>query len=181
MTIESALNSVAASLGVKAKALYNLIYFESRFNPLARNTRTGARGLIQFMHSTAQGMGFKSADDLVSKYPDIESQLRGPVLSYLSKYKPFPSDQSLYMAVFYPVYRFVPQDTAFPDTVTKQNPGIRTVRDYVDLVERRKFSAFYLLIPISAIALMYVLTNYPKEAAQWIRKMITRKPVPPLI
>lgn len=135
---ESLLGQLASILNVPRDNLYNLINFESAWNPLARNKNSGARGLIQFMHKTAREMGFKDADDLVNKYPTIESQLEYPVYNYLKKYLPFSTKQSLYMSVFYPAYRSVPSDTVFNDQVKKQNSGIITVQDYVDLVEGKK-------------------------------------------
>lgn len=56
---EAALRNVASRLGVNRDTLYNLINFESGWNPQATNKFTGARGLIQFMPSTAAWMGFK--------------------------------------------------------------------------------------------------------------------------
>jgi hypothetical protein len=135
---ESLLGQLASILNVPRDNLYNLINFESAWNPLARNKSSGARGLIQFMHKTAREMGFKDADDLVNKYPTIESQLEYPVYNYLKKYSPFSTKQSLYMSVFYPAYRNVRSDTVFNDQVKKQNSGIITVQDYVDLVEGKK-------------------------------------------
>lgn len=142
MSVESALKSVSDALGVAPQYLSRLINFESRFNPLASNPYSGARGLIQFTHQTAKEMGFSSADDLVSKYPDVESQLKGPVLKYLSRYAPFrePFPQSLYLSVFYPAYRFKPLDTLFSNDIRRLNPGIDRVGDYVAKVEKKSIN-----------------------------------------
>lgn len=153
----SALAEVAASLGVSVAWLKNLIAFESRFNPGATNPVTGARGLIQFMHATARAMGYDDADDIVDQFPDVVSQLRGPVYSYLAKYKPFPSEQSLYMAVFYPAARSWPMGQPFPEKVQKANPGIRTPGDYIAWV--RKISGAVTtgtLLLIAAIAFFLI-------------------------
>jgi soluble lytic murein transglycosylase-like protein len=56
----TALKDTAATLGIGWEPLYKLINFESAWNPLARNKTSGARGLIQFMPSTAAGMGYKA-------------------------------------------------------------------------------------------------------------------------
>jgi soluble lytic murein transglycosylase-like protein len=56
----TALKDTASALGVGWEALYKLINFESAWNPLARNKSSGARGLIQFIPSTAAGMGYKA-------------------------------------------------------------------------------------------------------------------------
>lgn len=55
----TALKDTAAALGMSWEPLYKLINFESGWNPKARNPRSGARGLIQFMPKTALGMGYK--------------------------------------------------------------------------------------------------------------------------
>ncbi len=76
------------------------------------------------------------ADDLVLAYPTAASQLRGPVLKYLRAFAPFPTRQSLYMAVFYPRARSWQLKDKFPPPVQRANPGIVTVGDYVGKVER---------------------------------------------
>lgn len=183
MSIENVLKEVSAKLGVSSDDLQKLIMFESGFNPQAKNKYTGARGLIQFMPDTARYLGFKNADDLVERYPSAEAQLKGPVLDYLLKYKPFTSKQSLYMSVFYPQYRNVPVDTAFSDSIRKVNPGINFVSDYINLVEKRTgkavsfsnkpFSFLGFIVPLGflTLATSFYITN-KKEADLWIRKMI---------
>jgi len=130
-----ALREVAASLGISQDVLWNLIQFESKWNPQAKNPNSSARGLIQFTDATARNLGYKDSLDLVTKNSSIESQLYFPVLKYLSQFKPFTSKQDLYMSVFYPVARKWPLSKTFPDTVQKSNPGIKTVQDYVNKVE----------------------------------------------
>ena len=126
------LNQVAASLGIPADWLFKLINHESSFNSKAKNPFSSARGLLQWLDTTAAEMGYKDSTDLITKNPDIDSQLKGPVLQYLTKYKPFPTQQSLAMAVFYPVARNWSPDKQFPLNVQAVNPGIRTPGDYVD-------------------------------------------------
>jgi hypothetical protein len=80
-----------------------------------------------------------AADNLVKKYPTREKQLRGPVYKYLLKRSPFrKTDQDLYMAIFYPDYRGVPPTKIFPSDVRRDNPGIKTPQDYINLVNRAK-------------------------------------------
>lgn len=129
------LETVSKKLNVNPAWLWALIMFESRANPAARNPISGARGLIQFMHSTAREMGYIDADDLVSKNTSFDKQLTGPVYLYLRKYAPFPTKQSLYMAVFYPKARTWDPTAYFPALVRQQNPGIDTVQSYIDHVE----------------------------------------------
>jgi hypothetical protein len=130
----AALDEVSAALGVDPRWLDVLINFESGWNTRATNAISGARGLIQFLPSTAASLGYGDADLLVETYPDIESQLRGPVLKYLSQFKPFTSDYDLFMSVFYPKARTQPPSAQFPDSVQRANPGLHTPQDYVDLV-----------------------------------------------
>lgn len=131
------LNEVAIRLGVAYNDLFNLINFESGFNPLADNPNSSARGLIQFMDSTAKSLGFTDSLDLVKKNPTIEMQL--PIVEkYLKQYYPFKDKQSLYMSVFYPEYRDMDPQTEFPDYVKKANPGINTPYDYMNFIERKK-------------------------------------------
>lgn len=133
----TALLDVAAALRVNPRTLAAEIQFESRWNPRIKNPGSSARGLIQFMDATARDMGFAGSLDLVLKYPTVPLQLAGPVLRYLKHWAPFPTDQSLFMAVFYPAYRNASPDTEFPERVQAANPGIEKVSDYVDFVWSR--------------------------------------------
>lgn len=147
-----ALVDTATAIGTQPEWLWELVNFESRHDPAARNPKSGARGLVQFMPATAKAMGFKDADDLVANYPDYESQMLGPVLNYFLSFppvmKPYTTRQALYMKVFFPLAARVPADTTFESLYLKnpkstggaegykkfvaQNPGIKTVADYVN-------------------------------------------------
>lgn len=131
------LSEVASRLQVDPSHLYRLINFESGWNPKAKNPYSSARGLIQFIDSTARELGYENSLDLVEKNPTVEEQLAGPVYQYLKKYAPFPNEQSLYMAVFYPVARRWSLGTEFPEHVKKVNPGIEVVGDYVEKVRNK--------------------------------------------
>jgi soluble lytic murein transglycosylase-like protein len=152
------LETVAKKLNVNSAWLWSLIQFESRANPAARNPISGARGLIQFLHSTARELGYKDADDLVDKNPTFDKQLAGPVFKYLAKYAPFSTPQSLYMAVFYPKARTWQPSRMFPAAVIDSNPGIYTVQDYINHVEGKgkgkiqNAIGFLVLAAIAAIA-----------------------------
>lgn len=140
-TEKGALLRVAGDLGVEPRTLAALIQFESRWSPTIKNELSSARGLIQFMDATAYEMGYLGPDTkrpakgaslaLVVAHPDTESQLLGPVLDYLKPMAPYPTDQSLFMAVFYPAARKWPRSREFPELVQLANPGIKTVDDYV--------------------------------------------------
>lgn len=155
---DAALASVAASLKMNPAWLYNVIALESGWDPAAYN-KSGAIGLIQFMPKTLKDYGMLSTQlaakipagsapvpedvkqevraEFLSKYPDVLSQLQGPVYRYFLRYKDYPTEQSVYMTVLYPAYRDASLDTVFSDSVQAQNPGIRTVGDYVALVQTR--------------------------------------------
>jgi hypothetical protein len=132
-----ALSYISSRLGVKKSRLYALIKFESNFKPFAKNPKSSAMGLIQFINSTAKGLGYKSSLDLVKKNPTIESQLLGPVYKYLSRYKPFPHDQALFMSVFYPKARYWLEFWPFPKRVKRDNPGINNPYDYMIHIYKR--------------------------------------------
>jgi len=142
-----ALRDVARALGRPPDELAALIDFETAgtWNPQLKNPGSSARGLIQFMDLTAREMGYNGSADLVARFPTVEAQLRGPVLSYLSRYMPYPSLQALAMAVFYPAARYWDPEMSFPAVVQLANPGIRTVQDYVDQLERRLGSWSWLV------------------------------------
>jgi hypothetical protein len=131
---KTTLEDIAALLGTSPDWLYSLIDFESKWNPAAKNPYSSAIGLIQFTDSTARGLGYKNALDLVRINPSRLEQLKGPVYRYLRLYAPFPTQQSLLMAVFYPKYRNVAPDTLFPESVLAVNRGIKTPADYIKKV-----------------------------------------------
>ena len=112
------------------------------WNPLASNPHSSAKGLIQFMDSTAQQMGFASSQDLINQYPDVPSQLQGPVMQYFSQIHnpPYPTNISVYMCVLQPTLRNATLDTALSATVQSANP-FKTVGDYVSFVETKAMEA----------------------------------------
>lgn len=146
--------NVCKTLEIKEEWLDNLIEFESGWNPLAKNPYSGARGLIQFTNSTAKWLGYESADDLVEKNSDVNAQLLFPVLAYLSRFKPFKSEEDFYLSVFYPAARGKGLDYVFPDSVQKLNPNIKTVKDYVNKIKRVSLKKGVLLCLIILILIM---------------------------
>lgn len=132
-----ALAHVSERLRVDPINLAALIEFESRWNPTIKNPNSSARGLIQFMDATAVDLGYLDSAGLVEAHPSTVSQLLCPVVRYLARYAPFSTDQSLFMAVFYPKFRNAPADQSFPLKVQEVNPGIRIVSDYVEKVWKR--------------------------------------------
>ena len=136
LQIRKALESTASRLDFPVAWLDRLIQFESSYDPQAQNPDSSARGAIQFMDDTAQDMGYNSSKDLTAKNPTIEGQIEGPVYEYLKRYVPFPTEQSLFMAVFYPIYRDAPADLAFPPHVQAVNEPIKTPGEYMAFVNK---------------------------------------------
>lgn len=151
------LNDIAARIKANPADLDALIQLESSWDPAAYN-KSGAVGLIQFMPQTLKDFGLLSNEldkqvptrglvteevkqavrrEFLTKYPTVQAQLYGPILTYFKRYAPFPTKQSLYLSVFYPAYRNVDPKTVLPDSVQAQNPGVITVADYVALVEKK--------------------------------------------
>lgn len=140
------LDKVAKDISTEPEWLWEVMNFESRLNPKAANPLSSAKGLIQFIDSTARGLGYKSSADLVAKHPTFSSQLKGPVRAYFLSDRPYTTRQSLQMKVFYPAARHVPPDTTFKSLYAKAgkssaafekaNPGIKTVADYVAKVTK---------------------------------------------
>lgn len=155
---EFALRSTAAELGVNPDSLYRLIDFETArtWNPMIKNKNSSARGLIQFTDATAVGLGFADSLDLVTQYPTIVDQLI-VVKRYLSQFKPFPNDQSLYMSVFYPAARNWAPGREFPFMVQRLNPGIKTVADYVNKVNGDLSGASMVAAVVVGGILLYII------------------------
>lgn len=131
-------NDIAAEFGVSPSILAGIIQNESGWNPTIKNPVSSARGLIQFIDSTAKSLGFPGGSaELIAKYPDVDSQLDGPVRNYYKKFAPYANENEFILATFYPAYRKKPLDTALPANVVKVNPGLNTVGDYVNRIKRK--------------------------------------------
>lgn len=177
-----ALDSQAAILGINREWLYNVIMMESGWDPKAYN-KSGAVGLIQFMPATLKDFGLISPalaakvpsnktvpedvkqairTEFLSKYPDVQSQLFGPVTTYFKRYRNYPTEQSVYMTVFYPAYRDSSMSQPFEAKIQIQNPGIKTVGDYVAKVQNKARNTAFIqktktpltLLALSALGLI---------------------------
>lgn len=127
----------ARALSVPVDALVRIIFFESGFNPQAKNPNSSARGLIQFTDSTARSLGFNDSLDLVTRLPSIESQLTA-IYNYLVKNHCTGVAENVYLGIFYPAALSWPLSQKFPENVTAVNPGIYTPADYIDKVNKVK-------------------------------------------
>jgi len=147
---------VSESLNVNPKWLWSLIQFESKWNPQAKNPNSSARGLIQFIDSTAQSLGYKNSLDLVTKNPTAEQQLFFPVYQYLSQFAPFPTEQSLYLSVFYPAARNWALHKEFPKNVQAVNTGIVTVNDYINRVRGVKYDSIVKGLMVLCVGILVI-------------------------
>ena len=106
----SAVSGTAQRLGISESALYAVMDFETggSFNPGIRNASgSGATGLIQFMPSTAEGLGTNT--DALSRMS--RSQQMQYVEKFLSdKVKPGMSADDVYMSVLFPAAVGKPDD-----------------------------------------------------------------------
>lgn len=152
------IDAISIRLNVNSGELTKLIDFESGFDPQAKNPHSSARGLIQFIDSTARELGYDSSLDLVTKHPTIEDQL-ADVENYLTNYFPFRDKQDLYMSVFYPKYRRYPAYTVFPEHIREDNPGIDTIQDYVNLVDRKEKVKIGAFAGIALLLLLFYILN----------------------
>jgi len=151
----TALNTVAFALGTSPEWLKNLIWFESKWNPLARNIFSSAKGLIQLTDAPARELGFASSADAIEQNPTATEQLYNIVLPYLTKHKPLNTEQALYMAVFYPAAQKWNPWKLFPPLVLTKNPGIMTPADYIYRV-----SGKFPPVGTAVILLLAGLTTY---------------------
>lgn len=137
------IEEVAQTIGTNAEWLDALINFETggTYSPTIKNPMSSARGLIQITDGAARDIGFDSSLDAVNRYPTFNAQMDNVVLPYfvmqINRHGPLDTKQRLYMSVFYPAYMDNPPDTTFSDSIRAVNPGIDTVQDYVNFVDRR--------------------------------------------
>lgn len=127
----------AQRLGIEVDWLLAVIQNESGGDPKIKNPKSSARGLIQFIDSTARGLGYQSSQDLVNRFPSFESQVEGPVVAYYRQFGPWASRDEFLGTAFYPAYRRGKLDVVLPPDVRAANPGIATLRDYAKRVWAR--------------------------------------------
>lgn len=109
---------IANDLGWNAKWLMIVMNNESGLNHLAQNPTSSAFGLIQFMKDTLKSMGYTKEE--VKKMSNV--QQLDLVKKYLLPYKDkVTSVADAYLAVFYPLALFKPDNWKFPDWAVKAN------------------------------------------------------------
>lgn len=124
--------TVSANLGIDPNWLMYVMYKESRLNPAAVNSINGASGLIQFIRSTANGLG--------TTVEQIRAMSNVAQLDLVERYyRPYKnrirSAVDLYMATFFPFGigrddNWVIQAPGISaGLVARQNPGLDFNRD----------------------------------------------------
>ena len=123
---------ISEKLDIDPNWLMWVMYFESTLNPKALNKVSGATGLIQFMPSTARGLGTSTADLLqMSAVEQLDY-----VYNYLRPYKGRMFNMiDVYFAVFFPVAMNKPADYILQTSslsaskIASQNAGFDLNRD----------------------------------------------------
>lgn len=109
---------ICNQLNIKPEWLMFVMWFESKLNPQAVNPISGSTGLIQFMPSTARGLG--TTTDVLKRMSNV--QQLDYVLAYLRPYKGrMKTWVDVYLAVFYPKAMGKPDFVITPDIIAKQN------------------------------------------------------------
>lgn len=109
---------ICDKLNIEPDLLMFVMWFESRLNPQAVNHISGATGLIQFMPSTARGLG--TTTEVLKRMNNV--QQLDYVLAYLRPYKGrMKTWVDVYLAVFYPKAMGDPNYIITPDIVARQN------------------------------------------------------------
>ena len=125
---------IAYLLNTEADWLMLVMWFESRLNPAAVNSKSGATGLIQFLPSTAKGLG-TTTEDL--KQMSGSKQLEY-VYKYFKRYKGKLNTLSdVYLTVFYPYAVGKPADYVLgsqysqevAENIANKNPIFDTDKD----------------------------------------------------
>ncbi len=131
-SLKNKIIKVAKKMGINPNWFMPLIWRESRFNPAAVNKHTGATGLIQFMPSTAKGLG-TSVQAL--RKMSAEQQMDYVYKFYKPYRKSIKSYVDLCMATFMPISLNKPMDWVFHHkkasaaVVARQNAPFDTNKD----------------------------------------------------
>lgn len=136
-------NDISNELGIEANWLMFVMWFESKLNPRAVNSISGATGLIQFMPSTARSLGTNT--DVLKRMSNV--QQLDYVLAYLRPYKgKMKTWVDVYLAVFYPKAMGNPNFVITSDIVAKQNRVFDLNRD-LDITVKEIETALRKSIP----------------------------------
>lgn len=117
---------IAKEIGINPDYLMAAMTIESNLNPAAVNPITNATGLIQFMPSTANGLG--TSTDKLKTMSNIDQldYVRKYFLPYKNKLKTLGD---VYLTIFYPAAVGKPDSYIFPDKVKEQNQVLDFIND----------------------------------------------------
>lgn len=178
----NAVFDVAKRLSINPNWLMGVMYHESKLNPRAVNSLSGATGLIQFMPATARGLGTNI--ETIRGMNRVEQMEL--VYKYLKPYKPYLNSYGdVYRAVFYPNLNgkfagtlTAPKGAALPDVVYRYNKavdmngdGVITVGDIDEWamklvpkefhreMRRPRYFVYYNIMALTAVlSIAYLLT-----------------------
>ena len=119
--------------------LANLMNFETggTFSPSIRNRHSGATGLIQFMPSTARGMGTTTDALAAMSAKDQMVYVEQYLMRKKKNSKSFSQPTDVYMAVFYPIAMGKGKDYSIADHYAKKkgdekgSPAYQSRYDYI--------------------------------------------------
>jgi len=134
---------ICQKLLIQPDWLMLVMYAESGLNPQAVNANGGATGLIQFMPSTAKGLGTTTKE----LYNMTNVQQLDYVFKYFAPYAGrIKNVHDLYLVTFFPVALGKPETyimqtkSLTPAIIAKANPGIDLNKDLQITV--REFKAY---------------------------------------
>lgn len=125
------LEQVAKRLGFPASWLADVIYIESKFKTTAKNPKSSATGLIQFVEKTAKGLGTTTSK--LYKMSNLE-QLDFVEMYFKVQIGRFGTPKTFfdaYCLVFYPVWANKPDTATLPPLASKANIGIDLNKDKI--------------------------------------------------
>ena len=141
---KNAIAIFAGRIGVTPELVAKMIAVETAFtmSPVIHNPlpNQSARGIFQFIDSTAYGLGFRDSLDLVTQNPTIESQL-DVAYRMFKPYLPFKNEYEFTMANFIPTHR---KDSPLKrlDSIKKSyadaNPHLTYLGDYYKTISAIK-------------------------------------------
>lgn len=159
------LQSIATALGTTANNLMTVFFAESKVNPKAYNSASGASGLIQFLPSTASRLGTTTA---AIRSMTATQQLDWVYKYYKSYTGKLKTVYDTYLAVFYPVaigkpdsyILFSKGSTAYSqnsnlDTDKNGNVTVGNVKTWFSkYIQSATATNYFLIIIIVAITLL---------------------------
>lgn len=123
--------TIAGGLNIVADWLMYTMGYETEytFSPSIQNPNSSATGLIQFLESTAVGLGTTTAALAQMTAIDQLDYVQEYYQGVISQYGQLNTIADVYLAVFYPAAIPWSMDTAFPASVYAANTGLDANKD----------------------------------------------------